>query len=341
MKYTTTSVLLALGALAALAALAAAEKLVFNEDFNTLDQSKWRHDVSAWRGGNFEFQYYRNSRNNSYVRGGTLFIKPTLTADEYGEDFVLHGKLSYPDCNREPCVSEAGSEIVLPVLSARISSVFSFKYGRLEVRARMPKGDWLWPAIWLLPEDDVYGGWPRSGEMDLVESRGNRRLFDSQGKQDGIRFLSSTLHWGPAPGTNGFRKTLYVKNMNSDTLADDFHVYTLDWRESGIRFLIDGQLIGERPTPQEGFWKLGGFQGNDIWGSKKLAPFDQNFYIIINLAVGGNFFSDGLRNEPHPRPYDLKSGQAMRQFWEKKDWWKDTWKGESAALQVDYVRVYQ
>lgn len=65
------------------------------------------------------------------------------------------------------------------------------------------------------------------------------------------------------------------------------------------------------------------------------------FFIIINLAVGGSFFSDDLKNEPHPRPYNLSSGRAMRQFWEKKDWWKDSWQGERAALQVDYVRVYQ
>lgn len=130
-------------------------------------------------------------------------------------------------------------------------------------------------AIWLYPQSEAYGGWPRSGEIDLMESRGNTKLFDGQGKQDGIRCVGSTLHWGPAWNKNGYPKTHYAKHMDSDTLADDFHVYTLDWSEAGFRFLVDGQLIGERPAPEEGFWKLGGFQGEDIWGGKKMAPFDQ------------------------------------------------------------------
>ncbi|KAK3910340.1 Beta-1,3-glucan-binding protein [Frankliniella fusca] len=314
--------------------------------------------VSAWRGGNNEFQYYRNSRNNRqaqafqhleafpltdvYVRNGIMYLKPTLTADEFGEDFVQHGQLWYPDCNFTPCLSEAGEDIVLPVQSARISTYqrFNFKYGRLEVRARLPKGDWLWPAIWLFPQDELYGAWPRSGEIDLVEGRGNAKLFDGQGKQDGIRRVTSILHFGPAHDETSYHGT-YTKYLDSDTLADDFHVYTLDWSEAGFRFLLDGKLIGERPAPKEGFWKLGGFQGEDIWNGKKMAPFDQKFFIIMNVAVGGSFFGDDLRNEPHPRPFNLSSGRPMRQFWENKDWWKDTWKGESAALQVDYVRVYQ
>lgn len=65
------------------------------------------------------------------------------------------------------------------------------------------------------------------------------------------------------------------------------------------------------------------------------------FYIILNVAVGGGFFGDHLHNSPYPRPYDLSSGRGMRQFWEKKDLWHKTWDGEKAALQVDYVRVYK
>ncbi|XP_052122015.1 beta-1,3-glucan-binding protein-like [Frankliniella occidentalis] len=132
----------ALVVLLAVLVAAAGEKLVFSDEFSTLDHHKWGHMVSAWRGGNNEFQYYRNSRNNSYVRDGILYLKPTLTADEFGEDLVKNGMLSYPDCNKEPCISQASAdEIVLPVQSARISTwgKFSFRYGRLEVRARLPR----------------------------------------------------------------------------------------------------------------------------------------------------------------------------------------------------------
>ncbi|KAJ1526376.1 hypothetical protein ONE63_009522 [Megalurothrips usitatus] len=338
-----TAALAVLAALAASAPSAASERLAFADEFDTLDDNKWGHMVSAWRGGNNEFQYYRNDRRNSYVRDGILYLLPTLTADEYGEDFLYHGKLSYPGCNKEPCESQSGEEIVLPVQSARISTStqFSFRYGRLEVRARLPRGDWLWPAIWLYPQNEIYGGWPRSGEIDLMESRGNPDLVDDKGVNVGLKAVSSTLHFGPAWNINGYPTTNYRNRLFDNlTLADDFHVYTLDWSEKGFRFLVDGHLIGERPAPEGGFWKLGGFAGEDIWKGKAMAPFDQEFYIIMNVAVGGSFFGD-LKNSPHPRPYDLSSGHAMRQFWEKKDWWKDTWQGERAALQVDYVRVYQ
>lgn len=330
--------------LLALLAPTLAEKLVFSEDFNTLDEGKWVHQVSAWRGGNQEFQYYRNDRRNSYVRDGVLFIRPTLTADEFGEDFLQHGNLSYPGCNFEPCVSQSGDEIVLPIQSARLSTAgkFSFKYGRLEIRARLPRGDWIWPAMWMLPQQEVYGGWPRSGEVDLVESRGNANLKDSQGRLRGLQAMSSTLHFGPAWNKNRYDKAHVDKFLDSETLADDFHVFAVEWDEKGFRFTLDGELYKEMPCPEQGFWKLGEFQGDNIWkNGTNMAPFDQEFYIILNVAVGGAFFGDNLHNSPYPRPYNLSSGRAMRQFWEKKALWHRTWDGERTALRVDYVRVYK
>ncbi|XP_034240415.1 beta-1,3-glucan-binding protein-like [Thrips palmi] len=341
-----TTVLLAALALAAPAlADKKAEKLVFADEFDTLDEGKWVHQISAWRGGNQEFQFYRNDRKNSYVRDGILYIRPTLTADEFGEDLVQHGNLTYPGCNMEPCVSQSGEEIVLPIQSARLSTSgkFSFKYGRCDIRARLPRGDWIWPAMWLMPQKDKYGGWPRSGEIDLMESRGNANLKDSKGRYRGFQTTSSTLHFGPAWNRNRYDKA-HVDNFMGDneTLANDFHVYSLEWSEKGFRFLLDGKQYGEVPRPKGGFWKLGEFEGDNIWkDGNDMAPFDQEFYIILNVAVGGTFFSDDLQNSPYPRPYTLSSGRGMRQFWEKKDLWYPTWHGEKAALQVDYVRVYE
>lgn len=84
--------------------------------------------------------------------------------------------------------------IVPPVRSARLTTqgAASIQYGRVEVVAKLPKGDWLWPAIWMMPEDSVYGIWPLSGEIDIMESRGNGRGY----KQGGREYFSSTLHWG-------------------------------------------------------------------------------------------------------------------------------------------------
>ena len=167
------------------------EKLIFNEEFSSpqLDMSIWEHEITAGGGGNYEFQYYTNNRTNSYIRDGVLYIKPTLTGDTIGMDKMdpssgyimdLGGNTPATECTGASfygCVrvSGAGGNIVNPVQSARLrtAKAFSMKYGRLEVRAQMPKGDWLWPAIWLMPRWEQYGSWPASGEIDVVESKGN------------------------------------------------------------------------------------------------------------------------------------------------------------------------
>uniref|UniRef100_H2YEM4 Uncharacterized protein n=1 Tax=Ciona savignyi TaxID=51511 RepID=H2YEM4_CIOSA len=138
--------------------------LIFEETWDTLDLDRWQHELTMSGGGNWEFQYYTNNRTNSYVRDNTLFIKPTLTADHYGEAFLSSGTLdlwgstpadlctanAFYGCSR----SGSGSNYINPIQSARIRTVnsFAFKYGRIEIEAKMPKGDWIWPAMWLLPK---------------------------------------------------------------------------------------------------------------------------------------------------------------------------------------------
>ena len=140
----------------------AAEKLIFSDDFNELDLSVWEHELTMGGGGNWEFELYDNRRNNSFVRSSILYVKPTLTADYLGEANVRSGYTvdmwgsspadlctgnSFYGCER---TSGAGGNIVNPITSARIRTAQSMriKYGRVEVSAKLPIGDWLWPAIW-------------------------------------------------------------------------------------------------------------------------------------------------------------------------------------------------
>lgn len=163
-----------------------------------------KHEITLGGGGNSEFEYYTNNRSNSYVLNSILYIKPTLTANQIGEGNVLNGFTydlwgneynaqctgnAWMGCER----SSGGGNIINPIQSARLrtAGTFSFKYGRIEVRAKLPRGDWLWPAIWLLPEDQQYVAWPASGEIDLMESRGN-----SNGYPQGVDSFGSTLHYG-------------------------------------------------------------------------------------------------------------------------------------------------
>lgn len=130
-------------------------QLIFEDNFDNLDHGKWYHEVTMAGGGNYEFQWYVNDRFNSYTAGGNLHIKPSFTSDIFGNDFLYSGRVIIPP---EECThswnwgcDRTGSynNIINPIRSAILTSTnsFSFKYGTLEIRAKAPGGDWLWPAL--------------------------------------------------------------------------------------------------------------------------------------------------------------------------------------------------
>uniref|UniRef100_A0A194AJ48 Putative lipopolysaccharide and beta-1,3-glucan-binding protein n=1 Tax=Pinctada fucata TaxID=50426 RepID=A0A194AJ48_PINFU len=340
--------------------------LIFEDNFDFLNHEVWEHEISASGGGNWEFEYYTNNRSNSYCHDGKLFIKPTLTADRFGEQFLTSGSLDLWGARpNDECTSNqfwgcqrqgTGSNMLNPIQSAKIKSYrgFNFKYGKMEVRAKMPKGDWLWPAIWLLPERNAYGTWPASGEIDIIESRGNKDYHDPNGKSLGVDSFGSTLHFGPNLENDPWYKAHAEKTLPSGTLADDFHTWVMIWDEQHINISFEGEQILNIPAPPGGFWKFGDLDQKipDVdnpyrYAQSNMAPFDQPFYIIINLAVGGiGFFDDSNINKPYPKPWNNKSPTAPRDFWSQKNQWYPTWNpkqnnGEDAALQVDYIRVWK
>lgn len=184
-----------------------------------------------------------------------------------------------------------------------------------------------------------------SGEIDLVESRGNRRLFYNE-TNVGSERVASTLNFGPRWDVNGWRTSSFVKNQ-SPGFDDDFHDYKMIWTNESISFFIDGKPHGVVEAG-DGFWGRGGFETSELpnpWlGASKMAPFDQPFYIIINIAVGGiSFFSDGYRNEDLPKPWWNKSPTPARDFWEGRNNWLPTWNynlNDDASLQIDYIRIW-
>lgn len=213
-------------------------------------------------------------------------------------------------------------------------------------------------AIWLLPTQWKYGGWPLSGEIDLVEARGNEKYGNDE--QIGVEQVVSTLHFGPRWDQDAYRTSGFSTN-NSTGFHNDFHKYGFIWDESGIKYLIDGTELGFIPVG-EGFWKRGGFSGDNIWASAtNMAPFDQEvnnltqtkfqfchlkrshfflqFHFIINLAVGGNFFPD-VNNQNGKRPWNGQQ-TAMKEFWTNRAQWLRSWRNrESSSLLVDSVKVW-
>lgn len=328
-----------------------AEKIIFEDDFKTLNFNKWDHELTLGGGGNWEFEWYVNNRSNSYVRDGVLYIKPTMTEDAIGAQTLRSGSVNiwgggqsdactnnaFYGCER----SAAGSgNVINPIRSARLRTLksFSFQYGRVEVTAKLPKGDWLWPAIWLLPTHNEYGNWPASGEIDIMESRGNNEGYPIGGHNA----FGSTLHWGVNWDQNKFDKT-HKDYKHSESLANDFHIYGLYWNEDGLYTYIDKpeNKVLEVDFKEQSFFKRGEFPSttDNPWvGEPNAAPFNREFHLIMNLAVGGtnSYFPDGMAG----KPWSNQDPHSVNAFYNAKGQWYSTWNGEDAALKIDSVKIW-
>ncbi|XP_065094013.1 beta-1,3-glucan-binding protein-like [Ochlerotatus camptorhynchus] len=338
--------------------------LIFEDNFDKLSLEKWEHEHTVGGGGNWEFQYYLNSRRNSYVEDGTLIIRPTLLTDEMGEEFLttgtlnLHGGSPYDYCTNPAwygCERMGNTDNYLnPIKSARLRTVrsFNFKYGKLEIRAKLPTGDWLWPALWLMPKLNQYGTWPTSGEIDLMEGRGNLDYRGADGTHIGVEQVGSTMHFGPNPSLNGFETTSEAKNSPpGEGFNKDFHRFQMEWTPDFMKFSVDDEQV---LMAEGNFWERGNFEErapgtpNPWVTGGKMAPFDEEFYILMNLAVGGTngYFPDAPAiNKDAAKPWSNQSPVAIKEFWTNKNSWLPTWKldendSKDASFQVDYVKVW-
>ncbi len=250
--------------------------MVWNDEFDgtQLDSGNWTFEVNCAGGGNNEKQCYTDSSDNAFVSDGVLNI------------------VARP--------AEAGADA--PYTSARINSRYKadFKYGRFEIRAKLPSGQGSWPAFWMMPTDEVYGGWPRSGEIDIFEAV-NLKAADADGNPES--HIYGTLHYGRAWPNNASSGAAY-KLPDGSNPADDFHTYAIEWQEGEIRWYLDGYLYAtqrqsevkyNRDGEATGLKHKGWFAEYFNQGTGELethwdaAPFDQHFYMILNLAVGGDW----------------------------------------------------
>jgi len=289
-------------------------------------------------GMNWEFQVYTPEARNIYAAGGSLYLRPTLTTDDprFNDNFLHTGKMDVAQiwgvCTNDGnygCTREGVNGLLPPVMSGKVSSNPTARFAQVEIRAKIPRGDWLWPAIWMMPSKSVYGGWPRSGEIDIMESRGNDGDL-------GVNTVSSTLHWGPSWDQNRF--SLTHGERHNGNFHNDFHTWKLDWTQDHLRTYVDNNLILD-VNPGAGFWQKGGFSGANIWGNNKMAPFDQDFFIMFNVAVGGTngFFPDNV-NYGARKPWSNTSPHAALDFYNARGDWLPSWQGDQAALIVDYVQ---
>ena len=280
-------------------------ELVWSDEFEEakIDTSKWSHEIDCNGGGNFEQQCYTDSAENSFVADGMLNIVAKA--------------------------AEAGAQ--LPYTSARMTTQYKgdFTYGRFEMRAKLPQGQGSWPAFWMMPSDSVYGEWPRSGEIDIMEAV-NLKVADADGNEQA--YIYGTLHYGKAWPNNdqSGQATLLPDGTNP---ADDFHTYAIEWQEGEIRWYVDGYLYATQQKSEVRFSRTGATQGlihkgwyteyfNQVTGELETywdnAPYDQDFFLILNFAVGGDWPTN--TND---------TGIDATAF------------NENNPFQIDYVRVYE
>ncbi|KAK3627245.1 hypothetical protein LTR56_019345 [Elasticomyces elasticus] len=327
---------------------------VLDEDFSGgLNSQVWTKEVEVGGYGNGQFEWTTNSDENAFVQDGMLVIKPTLQDEKLMETNNVINLLKDGSCsttNWLDCVAVTNTTngtVVNPVKSARINTKAgaTIKYGKVEVEARMPAGDWLWPAIWMLPVKDTYGAWPASGEIDIVESRGNNYTYP----QGGNNIVSSTLHWGPDTNNDGWFRNNVKRQALHTTYAAGFHTYGLEWSEKYIFSYIDTRLLQVMYVNfNKPFWQKGDFPPSDSNGTRlvdpwsqtgeKSTPFDQDFYLILNVAVGGTngWFEDGVKS----KPWVDASPTAPRDFWNARDQWYPTWE-KNGQMTVKSVKISQ
>lgn len=329
--------------------------LVYSDDFSsgTLDPKIWTKEAEVGGFGNGQFEETTTTDENVFIQDGQLHIKPTLQ----DPNLVNHNNVlnlfngglctstKWSDC--VATTNTTNGTIINPVKSGRINTKkgASIKYGRVEVTAQMPAGDWLWPAIWMLPSASIYGPWPESGEIDILESRGNNHTYP----QGGNNIASSTLHWGPDAANDAWWRTNVKRSALHSTYAQAFHTFGLEWSEKYLFTYIDTRLLQVMyvnfnvPLWQRGDFPLTNGNGTtlvDPWSQTghDSTPFDQDFYLILNVAVGGTngWFQDGVNG----KPWVDKSPTAKKEFWDAQSQWFPTWK-KNGEMVVKSINMWQ
>ena len=270
--------------------------LVWSDEFDgeAIDPTKWSHAVDCWGGGNNEKQCYSERPENSFIQDGNLVIQ---ARKERRRGYAL------PLEQRTNKAARA-QEVTLPYSSAKLvtKGKANWRYGRISVRARLPQGQGTWPAIWLLPANEVYGPWAASGEIDVMEAVNlGEPCPNCPGGVENT--ILGTLHYGgPWP-----KYTLLSKNTALVGGLDDFHTYSLDWDAGKMVWAIDGVPYA---TQTSATWHVAQSP------NRPSAPFDQSFYLILNLAIGGNL----------PEGRNL-GGVSSKNF--------------PKTMEIDWVRVYK
>ncbi|MBT8321382.1 MAG: glycoside hydrolase family 16 protein, partial [Eudoraea sp.] len=216
--------------------------LAWSDEFEsgTIDPNNWNLQVEPAGRFNDEWQRYTNSSENAYIENNQLVIKAIHKSDKHGMDQYSSARLN-------------------------TANKLAWKYGKIAARIKLPYGEGIWPAFWMLGANiDENGGdtpWPQCGEIDILELYGS--------KDDGV--IEVNLHYADKRDKHASMGAVSYK-LDSGRFADDFHVFELEWDEEEISWLVDGVKFASLPI-----------------ASEELSEFHREFFLLLNIAVGGSF----------------------------------------------------
>lgn len=243
--------------------------LIWEDDFDgeagdPINADNWTCEIGGHGWGNREWQYYTDRPENVSLNGESLLVITALEEEDFSEGRCWYGRCKHSSAR---CITH---------------DKFAFTYGRVEARIKVPFGQGIWPAFWMLGANFDEVGWPNSGEIDIMEYIGREP-----------KTIYGTVHGPGYSGGEGVSGNIVIE----EDISDDFHVFAIEWEPEEIRWYMDGEQF-HRIIPDS-------LRGND-W------VFDHDFFILLNLAVGGNWpgYPDNETTFPQ-------------------------------QLLVDYVRVYQ
>lgn len=297
-------------------------QLIFEENFDTISD-KWKVIESFPSVPSYEFVVYMNNEDNVRVSDGSLHIKPILTNDKYGENFVRDGNLTLTrctdaidQCNRRP----VAWNILPPVISGRLNTEdsFVFQYGRIQVRAKLPRGDWIYPLINLETADTDKQSTLHC-DLIVAYSAGNPSLSTKDGNDISGRVL---MGGGHAINVKQHQDNLYnLPRKTSNSLwSDGYHVFELEWRRGQATLKVDGEQYAEQTLP---------------------ALYEAPVYINIGLAVGGlTTFPDECVSSNYRKPWENSEPKAMNNFYLAREKWQNSWNNRDTGLHIDYIKVW-
>nr|XP_012226130.1 PREDICTED: beta-1,3-glucan-binding protein-like [Linepithema humile] len=299
-------------------------QLIFEDNFDNLEN--WNLEQRFAGPPDSEFVVYM-TKDATDTSDGRLSIRPIVIDDKFGVGFASRGSLILDNCTGEIGTEEcqrqaAGSYILPPVISGRINTKekFEFLFGRVEIRAKLPHGDWVYPVIILESSENTWAlGMHR--EIRIASSVGNEELTTSDGDIISGRILSAGGLFVPTNENDAqsVNRQALSKRRSSTPWSNDYHVFEVEWKSGLITVKVDKVEYGEQIVD---------------------GSFGKPSYLSLGVAVGGTHeFADHAVSNDYVKPWRNVEAKAMYHFNRKKDKWYPTWNTRTALL-VDYVKVW-